>query len=276
VSYLEALGFTVVRGAALTSVDGYLSGSDEERAADLHHMFENDDVHAIFCTRGGYGSGRLLRLLDYDLIRRHPKIFVGYSDITALSMAMLRHAGLVTFAGPMVAADMQAGMPRMTEVWLWDMLMGRHESVTIHSEAETQTLPSSMSGTGQLVGGTLSILATLIGTPYEPVWDGAVLFIEDVGENVYKVDRLLQHLTHACVLDRLSGVVLGAFTGIPDDEPNRSITAVFREYLEPLNIPVLDGFPFGHVPVKRTLPYGVPVTMDTAKLSLTIKHPAVA
>ncbi len=272
IAYLERRGYTVVRGAHLYDADGYLAGSDSDRADDLNAMFANTSVDAIFCSRGGSGTGRLLPLIDYPLIQRNPKVFVGYSDITTISMALWSRCSLVTYAGPMVAADMQAEMPRETEQQFWAMMKGVSDSTIIPASGGIPALSPGIAE-GTLLGGTLSVLATLLGTPYEPLWDGCILFIEDVGENVYKIDRLLTHFRNAGVLHRIAGMVLGAFTGIPDDTINRRLDVVLNEILLPLNIPVIQGFPFGHIPTKVTLPYGTPAFLDANTGTLTLRPP---
>jgi muramoyltetrapeptide carboxypeptidase len=276
VKVLKAMGYTVRLGASVRAIDGYLSGSDECRADDINQMFKDPGVDAIFCTRGGYGSGRLLPLLDYSLIKNNPKIFVGYSDITSLSMAFLRKCGLVTFAGPMIASDFSRGKDEYSIKTLFSMITNIKEQATLpllYGES-VQTLHSGVAE-GQLVGGNFAVLMTLLGTKYEPKWDGRILFVEDVAENVYKVDRMFAQLRNAGILSRLAGVLLGSFTCIPEDTPNRRLDMVFREYLLPLKIPVLQDVPFGHHSSKCTLPFGAKIRFDGGRRTIRVMQSVV-
>lgn len=273
IRWLESYGFTVVRGRHITDTDGYLAGRDTDRANDLMEMFLRRDIDAIACTRGGYGAMRILPLLDYAAIRRHPKIFMGFSDITALSLALHVRTGLITFAGPMVAAEMSGPPLARTEQVMWDVLSGRATKLSAHGDGARTLVPGRAKGT--LLGGNLALVSAIMGTPFEPVWDGAILFLEDVGEPVYRIDRMLCQLRLAGVLGRIAGVVLGRFTGIPEVEPDRALETVLCEYFRPLGIPVLMDFPFGHTPDKMTLPLGARVVLDTRSRSMLLPYPYV-
>ena len=276
IAYLESKGYRILRGVSLDKRLGYLSGDDELRARDVQDMFMHPDVGAIFCSRGGFGATRILDLLDYRLIARHPKIFVGFSDITALHMALLRKARLVSFAGPMVAAEMEKAMDVSTSEALWS-LVTKTRVRTILSPQLMMRSRTVRAGSceGTLIGGNLAVLMSLMGTPYEPRWDNAVLFLEDIGENTYKIDRMFSQLKHAGVLALISGLLLGAFTAIPDDQPNRELDEVIREYIRPLTIPVLADVPFGHIVPKLTLPMGSVVRIDTGRKRITVLHRVV-
>lgn len=276
--WLESQGYAVLRGKSLEARFGYLSGDDETRASDINAMFADDSVDAIFCSRGGYGSSRLLGMIDYRLIRRKPKIFVGYSDVTALSMAMYRQCGFVTFAGPMVAAEMQSGMDSFTTKCFFEMLTrkkGKQPLPIGTTNPSDIFLHVSGIAEGILLGGNLSLLVTLLGTKYEPDWGDAILFLEDVGENVYRIDRMLCHLRNAGVLRKVRGILLGTFSAVPEDSPNRDLGEVLREYFEPLRVPVLSGIPFGHTRPKITLPFGIKVRMNSSRNSVRILEPVV-
>jgi muramoyltetrapeptide carboxypeptidase len=271
--YLLSRGYRVVRGESLDARMGYLSGEDALRARDLTGMFGNPEIGAIFCTRGGYGTARILDLLDYRLIARHPKILVGFSDITALHMALLRRSRLLSFAGPMVAAEMEKGMDESTSAAFWPLMASPRANVRLAPDflASSRTMRGGRAE-GTLIGGNLAVLMSLMGTPYEPRWDGSILFMEDVGENVYKIDRMLAQLRNAGVLRRIAGTLLGTFTAIPEDEPNRELWDVLEEYLLPTGIPVLADIPFGHIVPKMTLPMGARIRLDAGRRSLAVLH----
>lgn len=263
IDWLISRGFKVERGVSVDARDGYLSGTDEIRARDLRTMFADPGIAAIFCLRGGYGSGRLLEHLDFAALRSSPKILLGFSDITSLSMALVQHAQLVSFGGPMVAVEMANGMTMETEESLWSVLMHVDSRPCYHCDPSA-TLQSGASVEGRLLGGNLAVLVSLLGTPDFPDLHGAVLLIEDVGESVYRIDRMLLQLRLSGHLSGIRAVLLGSFTNIPDDQPNRSLDAVFRDHLLPLRVPVLGGFPFGHIAEKATVPWGAKVRVDTS------------
>jgi len=260
IRYLENLGFKINPGKFVYHEHGYLAGRDRERADDINKMFRDRRVKAIFCIRGGYGTPRLLPLLDYHAIRANPKIFVGYSDITAIQLAMLRHAGLITFSGPMVAAEMAKGIDPFTEENFWRILMhpepfgdlvrpaGGHYQIITRGNAA-----------GQLLGGCLSLLACLVGSPYFPNVQGRIFCVEEIGEAPYRLDRMLAQLREAGILKNIGGFVLGQMTDcVPtDNEPSQTIEDLMRDFIKPLKIPAMAGLDYGHVNVKYTLPFGV-------------------
>jgi muramoyltetrapeptide carboxypeptidase len=274
-SALLAAGHYPRIGRSVGSRKGYLAGSDALRARDIMEMFYDDRIRALFCTRGGYGSARLLDLLDYGFIRTHPKILVGFSDITALSLALYAKSGLVTFAGPMIAAEFASGLRPMASTALWDMLRVRRQTRNLPDCDETRPLRPGIAE-GTLLGGNLTVLCSLIGTSWLPDFRGAVLFLEDVGESVYRIDRMLLQLRQSGMLRRISGVLLGSFTGMPAEVPNRDLDDVLKEYLLPLGIPVLADFPFGHIPEKITLPLGGKVRLDADRRTVTVLQPVVS
>jgi muramoyltetrapeptide carboxypeptidase len=260
IRYLENLGYKVKLGKFVFHEHGYLAGRDRERAADLNKMFRDRRVKAVFCIRGGYGTPRLLPLLDFQAIRANPKIFVGYSDITAIQLAMLRHAGLVTFSGPMVAAEMAKGIEPFTEENFWRILT-HPEPVgdLIRPAAGRYEMISSGRATGPLVGGCLSLVACLIGSPHFPNMNGSIFCVEEIGEAPYRIDRMLTQLREAGVLKNIGGFVLGQMTDcVPtDNEPSQTLDDLMRDFIKPLKIPALAGLDYGHVHVKYTLPIGV-------------------
>ncbi len=275
ISALLAEGYYSRLGWSVGAKDGYLAGSDAARAADIMDMFGDERVRAIFCTRGGYGAARLLERLDYSFIHRHPKILVGFSDITALSLAMYAKAGLVTFAGPMVAAEFASGILPMASTALWEMIRNRRQNQRL-PYCENIEVMQSGAAEGTLLGGNLAVLCSLVGTPWLPDFRDAVLFLEDVGESVYRIDRMLLQLRQAGILSNIRGVMLGSFTAIPEDRPNRELDRVFAEYFKPLGVPVLTGIPFGHIPEKITLPIGGRVRLDSERKTITVLEPVIA
>jgi len=244
----------------------FLAGDDDLRLADLHAAFADRDNAAVFALRGGWGSARLLPRIDTALLRAHPKPFVGYSDITALHALLLRE-GLPCFHGPMPASDLVLDGADDDAHALFATLM--QPLAAGHVFAPT-LLPGHWCvpgrASGPLVGGNLSIVASLLGTPWALPVQGAILFLEDVSEALYRVDRLLVQLRNAGVLDAVAGIVLGSFT--EDDDPGD----VLREHLAALGKPLLAGWPAGHGRPNRVLPLGVRVTLDAGVGSLTLQE----
>ncbi len=283
IDLVKSLGFDAKPSTNLFSRTQYLAGSDRERAADLNAMFADPDVDAIFCVRGGYGSGRLLRDLDYDVIRANPKILMGYSDITALLNSINLHTGLMTFHGPIAGTNFSeysleqyrrvlvnpTGQTRIGEPPPFETSPG----VVERTNRLTPIVPGSAEG--RLVGGNLSLLVTLMGTPYEPVFDDAILFLEDVSEPPYSVDRMLTHLWLTGKLERVAGVVLGKFTDDDYDSNTFSMEEVLRDRFEPLGIPTLRGVMIGHVDDQTVVPVGARARLDVDARSLTLLEAAV-
>jgi muramoyltetrapeptide carboxypeptidase len=265
--YLERLGFRVTFGKHVHNVHGYLAGTDKERAEDINRMFRDPQVKALFALRGGYGSPRILRLIDYKQIARHPKIFVGYSDITALSSAIFAKTGLITFSGPMVASDMSKPDKYSQDIF-WRMLTekGVFGAIENHEDYARKPLRNG-SAIGRLIGGNLSLLTVLIGTEFLPSMKNALFFTEDVGEEPYRVDRMLSQLHNARLLESLSGIVFGQFTNAsPEDKPSLTMDEVFAHYILALRKgrPVMQGLSYGHVRHKHIIPFG-------AKARLTVQ-----
>jgi len=264
IAYLEGLGYRVEPGRNLRKKDGYLAGSDEGRAADLNRFFRDRKVRAVIAIRGGYGSMRILNLIDYRAVRNDPKIFVGYSDLTAVSLALFARCGLVTFAGPMVAAGMARGLKPAEEELFWRMLTSRRPIGTLRTPATTLYRGAA---SGVLLGGNLSIVSRLAGTPHLPSFRNAVALFEEVGERPYRIDRMLQHLRLAGALEGARGVVLGEFTDCRPEEgkPSLTLKRIFRDMFEGLGAPVLTGVRHGHVSGSLTLPIGLRVGIRAGK-----------
>mgnify|MGYP001770736331 CR=1 FL=1 len=280
VRYLESLGYRVIVGEHVGSTFGYLAGTDEERAADLHAMFANKNVRAIVCVRGGYGTTRLLSLIDYRLIARNPKILVGFSDVTALQLALWRKCRLVTFHGPMAAVEMANTMHPYTEEMFWRCITSSKALGELHLPEQPIVLSTaSRAATGRLLGGNLSLVVSLLGTSYAPVFDRAVLFLEEIAEEPYRVDRMLTHLRNASAFNDAVAMLFGDFTDcVPSDtsKPSFRIDDVLQEVAREFGKPALARVPFGHVPRKLTLPIGIRVRIDTRRPSIALLESAVA
>ena len=275
----ERMGFRVKLGESCGKAYGYLSGTDELRAADLNGMFLDDEVSAVFCLKGGYGTMRMLDLIDYDAIARHPKIFVGYSDITALHIALLEKSGLATFHGPMPVSCWADGpMDDFTCASLLDSLMNPEPLGEImNPPGYPRRTVSSGCAEGLLVGGNLSLIVGLLGTPWELDTRGRILFIEDVGEKTYALDRMLTHLRLAGKFDDCAGIVLGDFKNCEVEYPDYGFTLeeIVRDVVAPCGKPVFSGLQSGHCTPKITLPFGVKCRMDAEKCTLTALESAV-
>lgn len=279
VRYLEGLGYRVAIGRHVMAQYGYLAGTDEERAADVNDMLRNPTVRAVFALRGGYGTPRMLDLLDYRAARRDPKVFVGYSDITGLQLALLRKSGLVTFSGPMVAVEMWDQIDPFTEEHFWRMVCSGSRIGSILNPADKPLVAHNKGrASGILVGGNFSLLASLIGTPYLPNLRGAILVLEDVDEAPHRVDRMFAQLRHAGILKSIAGLVLGTFTDcVPSDpsKPHLTIEQVLQEAVGALKCPVLTNLQYGHIAKKVTIPFGVRATLDARAGSLGVSEGAV-
>lgn len=273
ISYLESLGYKVKLGKHIYKRFGYLSATDDERAEDLNKMFADREVRAIFCVRGGYGTPRILDKIDYNIIKRNPKVFVGYSDITALQLAIFKKTGLITFSGPMLAVDMYSDFDPYAEEFFWKILTAKSKKIEIKNPDGVELIVLRHGvATGTLLGGNLSLLASIIGTRFQPNFKDSILVIEDIGEEPYRIDRYLSQLKNAGILNRINGCIIGQFTDCVAKEPEKSLTLeqIFNDYFGSLKIPVVSNLSYGHIPRKITLPIGANVKIDTKRKSITI------
>jgi len=283
VETLENLGFKVRLPRNVRKRLGFLAGTDRERAADLMQMFQDRSVDGMVCVRGGYGSGRLLNLLDYQVIAKHPKVFVGYSDITSLHCAFLSKSGLVSFHGPMLNSDLNKDdVPSFTIESFLRTLLRPFPAGNITDGYTGKTVRNFRGGTvtGPLIGGNITILCTLLGTPYLPKLKGSILFFEDLDEEPYRFDRMLTHLLNAGVLGKVAGVAVGINKNCEELKPakkgyRQSLEDVLKERLMSLGKPVVSGLPFGHIPHNATLPIGIRATLDANRGELAIVDSAV-
>ncbi|AVE08242.1 LD-carboxypeptidase [Pseudomonas palleroniana] len=271
--WMRARGYQLRIFPGVYERDGYLAGSDKTRLNDLHKAFADPDIDAIFCLRGGYGTPRLLDSIDFDLLRTHPKPFVGYSDITALHLAISRYAGFVTFHGPMLNADLLGDKQPPTESSLFAMLRGQlgTGSVLAHPVAYPLSTVSPGIACGRLLGGNLSMIAAVMGTPYEIEAEGIILLIEDVNEPLYRIDRLLTHLRLAGKLAQVAGVLVGDVAGVDQ----AALERLLKQTFEPLCIPVLSGWRSGHCDPNLTLPMGALVRLDAGEQQVVLEQDVV-
>ena len=288
-SNLRKLGYRVKVSPAAAERFGYLAGSDEARAESVNRAFADPEVKLILCVRGGYGSPRILPRIDYDLIRRSPKAIVGYSDITALLVAIHQRTGLVTFHGPMAGKDFsgRTGLSPFADQHLFALLGPEpFDAAELPYSDWGAGLPGgagarrTISGgvaEGRLTGGNLSTVAALMGTPFEIDTRGAILFLEEVNEEPFRIDRMLCQFALAGKFAAAKGILLGGFTRCDAKSPKESLALphVFETYFEGLGVPVLAGFPAGHMPQQAALPLGIRVRLDASAKTLAILEPAV-
>lgn len=279
VRYLESLGYTVAVGRHVLRTHGYLAGRDEDRTADLNMMLADRRIRAVIALRGGYGSTRILPRVDFAAARRDPKIIAGYSDLTALLLAFWTRCRLVTFHGPMLASDFGGAVDPFTEEHFWTILTsGRAPSFSTSLKTPEVRVLVGGRAEGRLLGGNLSLIVSLIGTPFAPVVTGALLFLEEVGEEPYRIDRMLTQLRNAGVLRNAAGLLAGRFTDcVPVNRKRPSLTTeqVLADAATALGRPSLSGLPFGHVTSKLTLPVGVRARMDAGRRTLVLLEPPV-
>jgi len=264
---VEALGYKAVLGnSADKSYMGYLSGDDDVRARDINEMFERKDVSGIFCLRGGYGSCRIVDKLDLDLIRKNPKVFVGYSDITTLHLVLNQICNMVTYHAPMVSSNMLTQFDDYTKKSFLDTLFMDEELEFLNPEGTKIETLSGGCGEGVLTGGNLSLIAASIGTPYEIDTEDRILFIEEVDEHTYRVDRFLQQLKHSGKLAAVKGIILGSFKNCgPEHEGDADLMEIFTDIIKPLNKPTVYGVECGHCYPTGSLPMGVTCKLDADK-----------
>ena len=265
---------------------GYLGGTIEQRLDDLHQMFRDPEVKAVFAIRGGYGSEQLLDRIDYDLIRKNPKIFLGYSDITAMHLAITKRAGLITFHGPVAVARFSPYTQTYFRKALFEtepigLVTNPPDSDPLRPAHTLRTIRPGK-GSGPLTGGNLSLISTTMGTPFEIETRGRILFLEDIEEQPYSIDRMLTQLRLAGKFDGVAGVIFGECKDCrprdyqPSFESTFSLGEVLDNILGKLNVPVLSGLTIGHTDDQLTLPLGVMATLDATKGELLIQAPAVS
>ncbi len=270
---LEERGYAVIHSKDILRSRGYLGGSDKRRAEELMNAFKRPGVKAIFPGTGGYGTTRILDQLDYALIRNNPKTLIGFSDISALHLAINKMARLVTFhtPNPMYGLGSENNLSPLSEHYFWKVLVGNHPNgyiIELDSFGLTDSVIVINGGkcSGELIGGNLSLINTLMGTKYEIDAHGKILFIEDVGEAPYRIDRFLSQLKLAGIFENVNGIILGKFTRRsdepPDDPESFSMREVLEQYFSELDVPVIANYPIGHYKDNISLPLGVPAELD--------------
>ena len=267
VAILENLGYRVVVLPGLFEKKGYLAGSDQHRADFLHQMFASPDIKAVFCARGGFGSLRILSLLDFDLIKENPKIFLGFSDITALLSVLKEKCSMVVFHGPNIATLGNAG-DQLAATLL--NAMTKEKPVKIQ-EPRAVVLKQGRAF-GQVIGGNLNTICHLLGTPFTPAFKNSILLLEDRGEPLYKIDRMLTHLKLAGCFKDLAGLILGDFTQSND---NQQIYKLFKSVFKDIELPILAGLPIGHIRQNIIIPLGIEATLDTAQKGIFFQEAAI-
>ena len=265
-SIVESLGFRARVGDEIFEKTGYLAGTDEQRVQPVNRFFKDPEVQGIICARGGFGSLRILPLVDFDAIRENPKVFIGFSDITALLTAIRARSGLVTFHGPMVTT--LASAPGFTR----DILMN-----AIASDAPLEITPAdgiviqTGRAKGPVIGGNLNTLCHLLGTPFQAGLKNHILLFEDRGEAPYRIDRMVSQMKLAGCFEGIAGLVLGSFLECGDlDE----IYQIFQEHFRDVRIPILAGFDIGHAKQNMTIPFGIEAILDADRQMLSFDGPA--
>ncbi|MEJ7776671.1 MAG: LD-carboxypeptidase [Sphingomicrobium sp.] len=281
---VTAMGLIPKPAPHLLARYGYLAGRDQNRAADVNAMYADDSVRAVFAVRGGWGSARILPYLDFDLIRANPKLLIGFSDITALHLAFAARAGFPTIHGPNAGSawgklswDYFKSLVFDGETPVYVNPRGTEDRL-VQRNWRTQTIRPGKAA-GRLLGGNLTVLTALMGTPYLPQFDGAILFLEDVDEAEYRIDRMLTQLALAGVLGRVAGVVFGQCTNCRASGPSYggfTVSQVLRQHLQPLGVPAYEGALIGHVDDQFSLPVGARVEIDTSVGSIRILEPVVS
>lgn len=263
IRYIEKSGFRVEPGKNIHRRHGYLAGTDAQRRRDLESLFADRHVRAIFSARGGYGSQRLLPILDFSLIRRNPKIVVGYSDITALHLAFLARSGLISFTGPMVSVEMSRGLSGNAEERFWQALMSTDAPEPLAGNPR-DSVARRGSASGRLIAGNLSLISALLGTSYFPNVDHPILLLEEIGERPYRLDRMMRQVMQSKALAELGGIGVGRFIDCQPEKgkPSLTLQSVLEEASAGVNGPAVAGLPFGHYRESAAFPIGVRVRLD--------------
>ncbi|NWF90874.1 MAG: LD-carboxypeptidase [Ignavibacteriaceae bacterium] len=284
IANLEMLGFEVTYNERILSKTGYLAGDDKSRAAELHSMFADKKVKGIICARGGYGCQRILPMLDYDLIKMNPKVLIGYSDITALVNAIYLKTGLITFHGPVgISSFNEFSVKYFNEVLINPSANLILESAKGEDQKDDEKIQTIFSGkaVGELVGGNISVINSLIGTEFDFNAEGKIIFLEEIGEEPYRIDRMLTQLIQAGKFEKAAGIALGVFKNCepkekdPSFDSSFSLMEVLFDRLSRLNIPIIYGLSFGHIKNKFTLPVGIKAELDTMNQTITLLENAV-
>lgn len=281
---IEALGFRAVYSDKILLQNGYFSGTDSIRAEDLQEKFEDKSVKGIMCARGGYGCARILPLLDYKSIQRYPKVLIGYSDVTALMHGIFKKTGLITFHGPVSTSTFNDfSVKNFNSVLIENNYPIKFSNPTEDPDENPYGVVSIVKGKakGKLIGGNLSIMVSLIGTDFDTNYDNSIIFIEEVGEEPYRIDRMLTQLIQAKKFDKASGIMMGIFrkceskTDDPSFSKSFTLMEVLKDRLGNIKIPVIYGMSFGHIKNKFTIPFGALATLDTEEQTFILEESPV-
>ncbi|MDB5692222.1 MAG: LD-carboxypeptidase [Alphaproteobacteria bacterium] len=284
-SAIASMGLVPKLGRYVTARYGYLAGTDRMRAEDINAMYADEAVRAVFAVHGGWGSARLLPFLDWDVIRRNPKLLVGFSDISALHLAFAARAGFPTIHAPNAANgwdEMSRDSFRSLAFAAETPLFRNPEAGALDPLAQERwrtTVIRPGKAAGILVGGNLSVLASLVGTPWLPAFEGKILFLEETGEAEYRIDRMMTQLELAGILGKVAGIVFGQCTRCTAGTPNYSgftVPQLLQQHLAPLGVPAFHGANIGHVANQLAMPVGVRAEIDAAAGTIRILEPAVA
>ncbi|BEP28643.1 S66 peptidase family protein [Helicovermis profundi] len=272
---IKKLGLSPVIFPSCYEKHGHFSGIDAIRAKDINDAFLDPSIKGIICLKGGYGTPRLLTLLNYDIIKNNPKIFIGYSDITALHIAFAKKCNMVTYHGPMAAAGLLGVLDEYTLKYLKKALFS-YDSLNLLENPENEKIETLVDGVsnGKIIGGNLSLLVSTLGSPYEIDVKGKILFIEEVGELNYKIDRMLTSLALANKFKDCSGIILGTFSNCKPDfrngvQKDLNLDLIFNEIIVPYNKPTISNFRAGHNYPQPTIPFGVDIELDASKKTIT-------
>ncbi|MBT2755102.1 LD-carboxypeptidase [Mesobacillus foraminis] len=272
VNFLEGRGLNIKLGRYVHSEHGYLSGTDEERLEDLHSMFRDKEIKAIFCARGGYGTARIASMIDYELLRSNPKIFWGYSDITFLHLAIMKQCEMVTFHGPMIASDFGREKVHSETEETFLQVFGAAPAIYTKEQLLLESIVEG-SAAGSLTGGNLTLITSTLGTKFEIETDGRILFIEEINEEPRAVDRMLNQLYMAGKLEKASGMIVGDFHNcIPDSEPSFSVEEVVSHYLHLAGKPAIKGLKIGHCTPNIAIPLGSKAFIDTSRKVVFVEN----
>jgi len=281
---VESLGFKVKLSENIRKKRGYTAGTRQERIKDLHTMFADDSVDGIWAARGGYGCSGLLPLIDFDLIKNNPKVFIGYSDITVLHLAISQKTGLVTFHGPVASSD----FTNYAKKYFFDMITftaippkvypsKNNDEIGKGSVFYKSKVYNKGVAEGRLIGGNLSLVSAMLGTDWEINFKDKLLFLEDVGEAPYRIDRMLIQLDQCEDLNDAKGILLGVYEDCkkPKDAPSLELDQMFADNLKDVDVPAAYGFSFGHIKDQFTLPYGIKARMNAEERTLEFLEGAV-
>ena len=274
IQYLEKRGYKIKTSKYLTKGKFYIAGDDSNRLKNLEKFLLDPKIDAIFCVRGGYGLLRILDKIDYNKLKSiPPKIIIGYSDITALQMALLKKLNWVTYSGPMVASELGNNISHFSEKWMWDVLIKHNKSLElINPENDNISIYRHGTAQGNLIGGCLSLMTPILNTQYMPSLKDNILIIEDIGEPVYRIDKLFQTLKLHNVFDDISGLIVGKLTDCFPKNSKKAFTLedILDNTLGSYDFPVITNFAYGHIKQRFTLPVGCKIKMETDNKKITL------